>query len=521
MGNNECNVAITSQIIQTSLSKKHLQPKEFSSVVVLQFNILNKQEMKLPSIITTIVILLTSHVLLSSDLKIQNVRAVQRDGVAQTPPSVIFDLSWENAWNNEKNHDAIWLFMKFAGPWNNHVKLANSGHKILHHRTGSASSLELNVVDDGLGMFIQPSQSFRGDIDIKLQIVLDTSSQEVTSRKMTGLSVHGLEMVYIPSGPFFLGSPDDKAIEYASFYVSDDNGNPNGLYRIESEEEISIGSGSGKLYYQSENDLYNGDRKGPVPASFPKGFNSFYIMKYELTQGQYVDFLNKLPDGWTFTRSPIAGKGYYKKRGTIKLMDGNYFTDHPQRPMNFISFTDGLAYTDWAGLRPLTELEFTKAARGPRTPSAAEFVWGTNHYDQLERYVSREGDLVFTHGLDEADLSDENLSSYGASHYWVMDLSGSLWEKVITIGNSVGRSFKGSHGDGRLRFGTATNEDWPTSDNELGGFGYRGGGYYQVGTIYSDFNPHSPVGYRYYGSWSGGPRSIAYGYRAGRTAPKM
>jgi len=100
----------------------------------------------------------------------------------------------------------------------------------------------------------------------------------------------------------------------------------------------------------------------------------------------------------------------------------------------------------------------------------------------------------------------------------VFDLSGSVWEKVITIGNEIGRQFAGSHGDGILSFGHATNDDWPSSDDEKGGFGYRGGGYYEIGTEYSVYNPHSPIGYRYYGAWSGGPRSIAYGYRAGRTA---
>ena len=30
--------------------------------------------------------------------------------------------------------------------------------------------------------------------------------------------------------------------------------------------------------------------------------------------------------------------------------------------MNFVSFTDALAFTDWAGLRPITELEYEKAA---------------------------------------------------------------------------------------------------------------------------------------------------------------
>ena len=51
-------------------------------------------------------------------------------------------------------------------------------------------------------------------------------------------------------------------------------------------------------------------------------------------------------------------------RGTIRL-DGNaYVAGAPSRPANWISWDDGLAFADWAGLRPMTELEFTKAARG-------------------------------------------------------------------------------------------------------------------------------------------------------------
>ena len=295
-------------------------------------------------------------------------------------------------------------------------------------------------------------------------------------------------------------------------------GEPDGLIKVDSEAEIKVAPEAGALYYWSETALYNGDQQGPIPASFPKGYRAFYIMKYELTQGQYADFLNGLPDGWTYTRAPIAGKGYYKKRGGIRLEDGKYQTESPDRPMNFVSFMDGLAYTDWAALRPITELEYEKAARGTATAIPGEFVWGTSNYDRLERYVQADAELGTENAWDESQLTDETRPVFGASFYWVMDLSGSVWEKVITIGNPVGRQFEGSHGDGRLRFGHATNPDWPKSDDEEGGFGYRGGGYYEVGLNYSEFNPHSPIGYRYYGAWSGGPRSIAYGFRAGRTA---
>ena len=106
-----------------------------------------------------------------------------------------------------------------------------------------------------------------------------------------------------------------------------------------------------------------------------------------------------------------------------------------------------------------------------------------------------------------------------------MDLAGSVWERAVTIGHPRGRAFRGTHGDGTLRdYGLATNDDWPLGDNEAGGYGYRGGGYYERERertrdwTVRELNPYSPVEWRNYGSWGGGPRSVAYGFRAVRTA---
>ncbi|WP_353777633.1 SUMF1/EgtB/PvdO family nonheme iron enzyme [Winogradskyella sp. 3972H.M.0a.05] len=454
----------------------------------------------------------------ASDLKIDNIRSVKRPEVINTPLSVIFDIEWKNAWNNAKNHDAVWVFLKYNGSWNNHVKLKADGHLILKNRSGAASSPTIEISEDRLGFLIYPSKTYRGDMNFKLQILIDSEGNELGWDKLQGLTVHGLEMVYIPQGKFTIGSPDEAAEKKAALYKSDANGKAKGLITITSEDAIEVGAKDNALYYWSERALYNGDQQGPVPAEFPKGYDAFYVMKYELNQGQYAAFLNTLSETDTYKRSPIGGRTYYEERGSIRLIDGKYVAEYPQRPMNYFSFSDALAFTDWAALRPITELEYEKAARGPSEPIPAEFVWGTNNYNDLERYVHESGDLVFSDGIDESQLTDANRPVFGASYYWVMDLSGSLWERVITIGNQLGRSFIGTHGDGKLRFGSATNDDWPKSDNEIGGFGYRGGGYYKVGTAYGDFNPHSPIGYRFYGAWSGGPRSIAYGYRAGRSA---
>lgn len=132
----------------------------------------------------------------------------------------------------------------------------------------------------------------------------------------------------------------------------------------------------------------------------------------------------------------------------------------------------------------------------------------------MERRTDASGDLVHLGGKSESELSTKTAAEFGASPYWVMDLAGSLWERCITVGDSLGRSFKGSHGDGNISsFGFATNDDWLAGVSETGGFGFRGGGFYHPDRAYHEFNPFSPVSYRPYGAWSGGNRTEAYGSR--------
>jgi formylglycine-generating enzyme required for sulfatase activity len=289
--------------------------------------------------------------------------------------------------------------------------------------------------------------------------------------------------------------------------------------RITSEAEIPVGPRAGALNYRPGQ--YAGDGEGPVPAAFPKGTRAFYLMKYEILQGQYAAFLNTLSENATSFRSPIGGRGYYEQRGSIRLVDSRYVADHPDRPANRLSWDDGSAFADWAGLRPFTELEFTKAARGPMEPVAGDFPWGTASKERLLRRNQPDDDLLATGEAAEANLSDATRAVLGASYYWVMDLAGSVWEKVVSIGHPAGRAFRGTHGDGELAgYGLATNDDWPRGDHAGGGYGYRGGGYYQRGFQETDLNPHSRVAQRPYGAWGGGPRGVGYGFRAARTAPR-
>jgi len=447
----------------------------------------------------------------SNNIQLTNVSFSNESGIVQ------FDLTWENAWMNEKNHDAAWVFVKFIDKDGSYIhgNLAASPHEASNN---FGPTMEVQVSKDRIGAFIVPLEYHRGAVIANFKLKIDTELLKRIGDEHE-VRVYAIEMVYIPEGAFYVGSTEQEAIDYASFYQSDASGEPAGPYRIASEDEtIKVGKKAGDLYYKTGDSPYRGDQSGVIPAEFPKGYKAFYIMKYETTQGLYADFLNAIHPELAAALSPHTIEGYYDKKGCIRFENGTYRAYTYDRPANFITWDDGMAFADWAGLRPMTEFEFTKAARGPELPIAHGFPWGTDSTDKLKRVVTLDDELVLLNGLSEKQLADATRPAFGASYYWVMDLAGSLWEKCVTIGHHIGRAYKGTHGDGILSSqGTATNPDWPKGISEEGGYGYRGGGYYDHDMKVSDYNPHSPTSYRPYGSWAGGDRSIAYSQRLVRT----
>jgi formylglycine-generating enzyme required for sulfatase activity len=432
-----------------------------------------------------------------------------------TGQTIAVDVQWQNGWRNARNHDAVWLFVKTgrAGtPWR-HVRVATDGHVV---ETANGVRGAVVVPDDRAGVFVVPASDHRGVVKWQVRLAVDRRDT-----LLEDVRVFGFEMVSIPEGGFTLGDPDPVALDFNAVYRSDARGEPDGLFHVGSEDAIDVGPRAGALFYRTRLPQYEGDRLGPIPAAFPKGVAPFYIMKYEITQGDYAAFLNTVSGQAAAFRAIHGGRDYAAGRGTIRLDGTTYVAASPNRPANWISWNDGLAFADWAGLRPMTEFEFTKACRGPSTPIAREFPWGTATAARLKRVMGPDDDLVTRGDADEASLTDATRDVLGASYYWVMDLAGSVWERVISFGHPRGRAFRGTHGDGRLaEYGDATNEDWPLGDADAGGYGYRGGGYYERGMQPREFNPYSPIAYRRYGSWGGGPRSIAYGFRAVRTQPR-
>ena len=93
-----------------------------------------------------------------------------------------------------------------------------------------------------------------------------------------------------------------------------------------------------------------------------------------------------------------------------------------------------------------------------------------------------------------------------------MELSGNLWERSVTVGNSTGRSFAGRyHGNGALdSSGNPNVSTWPGTGAT--GAGFRGGGwsYNAAGAGLSDrLNATNTIVARWYN----------YGGRGVRVAP--
>lgn len=432
---------------------------------------------------------------------------------ASTPPRVDLTLSWPNAWRNERNHDAAWLILRGTDATVGPLRLAEHGHDAY----GDGVAAMVVGSGDGLGVFVAPAGPHRGNVRWRVSLALRAAPPEDVRAWTVG-------MVFVPAGPFELGDDDALTRRFSSFYRVGVDGAPAGTFAIQSEAAIEVAQRPGALWYEAGRGGYGGDRGGPIPAAWPKGSAAFYVMKRELTQGLYAAFVDALPQAWQQVRAPHDLPDEESATCSIAQVDGRYVAANPGRPCNFVSWDDTCALYDWLGLRPLTEFEYEKAARGPRRPVPGDYPWGTASTAALQRVVTPTRDLARATVEDERALGDETKPELGASHYWVMDLAGSVWERVVSAGHAAGRAFTGMHGDGVLTaVGAADNADWPhtpSGSDTAPGVGYRGGAeYFKPRRADDPTNPQSPVGLRTYGGWGGAQRYKTYSARACRTAP--
>ena len=319
----------------------------------------------------------------ANNIRVSGVQITGQDTLRNTV-AVRFNLSWENSWRvstGPANWDAAWVFIKYrlkgASSWR-HAYLSGQGHS-----PGSGAVLELGLRDQAsafhpatnpaLGAFVYSDTGRVGTFTANgISLNWDYGANGVPDNAgAIEVKVFAIEMVRVLEGNFSLGS---GGTERNHFHSGSDTSS---TFLVTGEQEIAIGTGPGQLYYTSL-DNYAGDRQGPIPAAFPKGFKGFYAMKYEISQQQYADFLNTLNEQQLSTRlNPqdfnTALTGYVFE---LVRTDTGFIAQQPNSACNFISLEDALAYADWAGLRPMSELEFEKAARGPLAPVPNEYAWG-------------------------------------------------------------------------------------------------------------------------------------------------
>lgn len=398
------------------------------------------------------------------------------------------DISWDNSWRVDagpSNWDAAWVFIKYSvngGPWL-HASINPTESTI-------DSAFNLDVSSDNLGAFVYHNSIYSGDSDINNinfqweyathRIADNFNASFISVTDIIEVKVFAIEMVYVPEGAFYVGSPGGTEIDA---FKKGNNTAFNGLpYLIDSEDEITVGTNSTDLYYTNSSG-FTGDQLGPIPADFPKGFNAFYCMKYEISEQQYVEYFNLMPESLkqngSFDVSAQKGTDDVVNRNTISYLGPGSIatTDAPDRACSFMNQLAHIYYLNWSALRPMTELEYEKASRGPGYPVAEVYAWGTTSINTTPHTICASGftqeyicSLTSNIGNAAYNITDgttdgplrcgifahpypinvlKTREDSGSSFYGIMELSGNLKERVVSVGYDTGRNYNGEHGLGR------------------------------------------------------------------------
>lgn len=423
---------------------------------------------------------------------------------------VEFDLSWYNSWRTTsvpQNWDAAWVFVKFSvagGPWQ-HASLHSSGHV-------APSGCTIDVPSDSVGVFIYRDSEGNGtNFWSGIQIRWDYGEDGVADDASLEVRVFAIEMVYVPGGDFYIG---DETSTY-TFYEYPTQSNP---YLVDGSL-INFGMSAGNLYAAGAIGLYMIGTT--IPSAYPTGHEAYYCMKYEISQEQWVDFLNTLTRDQqnARTETDVSGttisSGFFVMSGSDNVgyrngitcpssglgttepitfyCDlnengiGNEAADGQNIACNFLSWMDVAAYSDWAGLRPMSETEFEKSCRGPNVPVPGEYAWGnttghTTTYTVTNAGAPNEGisdigvnvgnsmnALTYVNfggpsrcGVFAASSVNNTRVETGSGYYGIMELSGNLREMIVTLLQVSGSSYTGLHGDGSLTTAGYANTDyWP------------------------------------------------------------
>lgn len=392
--------------------------------------------------------------------------------VSASGSNVTFTLAWNNSWHagatTPANWDAAWVFIKYQNCTDNawvHGTINTSGNSV----TGGV--LQIDQVADAKGVFVRRISQGSGNVSASVTLSLASLPPGTVNFK-----VFAIEMVNVPQGSYALG---DAAAVQAPF----------------TEQVITAETAL------AANALLSGSVA--LPAAFPKGFNAFYCMKYEVSAQQYVDFLNSLTYNQQLNRAGGSAANIFPSQaaGTlisvgqhsrieIKTPGIDYGANATSQPAvyacerdndgvydeanadglymgcGYMSHDDLMSYLDWAALRPMTEMEFEKACRGGVNRLATEYAWGSTAIktggvinagadNEASNDMNANGNIGDGYigrpvrGGFAAGASSTRQTS-GATHYGIMEMSGNVWEYCVAAVGTNPITFAGGLGDGSL-----------------------------------------------------------------------
>ncbi|GHU85216.1 hypothetical protein FACS1894153_0030 [Bacteroidia bacterium] len=458
--------------------------------------------------------------------------------------TVSFEIRWDFSWHSlePNNWDAVWIFAKYrlgSDEWDHLYMYDDSDPSVTNEVTALGSvpmTYKFGKTDDGsstVGFFLYRKNPGRGSIPpttVSFQWKPNGTAFEKYKQRDDILptdditvKVFAIEMVYVPTGAFYLGSGGTENAHFRSTIADVP-------YKVLSEDWLVLDTlnapdnnltcaNTAGVSYKNFGVANSIGPRDTLSDDYPKGFKAFYCMKYEISQGAYVDFLNTLTAVQQQARLTQAGaqvnlnaapgtRVFYMtntsdkngieivKPGIAEFGCDLNNNNNPNEADDGVNVAcamrcyDLMAYLDFSGLRPMSEMEYEKACRGTLDPVPNEYAWGstfatTNNAIKagtlntaFERpnldYVNWLGTgqaLLIRNGGFATD-SSTRISS-GATYYGIMEMGNNLYELTVNVNSAQGRSFRKAHGDGRITASGAMDVMyWP---NDYTGFGLRGG----------------------------------------------
>jgi len=317
-----------------------------------------------------------------------------------------FDISYDNSFHVTNYHwyDFAYVFIKYKNATGNEWQQYTFDRDTAVNSISSGASVRLGTINIGsngdyLGWKTLTTPPYNGTVSETFEIALENPN--ITLRDPS-FKVFGIEMImnYVQGYfPYYLGDGGANS----RYHNGSNSLQP---FYFSGSGTVTVGSGNGQLSSTT------GDLSGVV------SFNGLAIkapnscMKYEISQQQYVDFLNCLTrvqqNQRTATNIDNPSGNYYVMTNSSVVLNRNgvkmpvnapvgapiefycdlnendipnEYYDGQNIAMNYLSGQDLYAYLDWAGLVPINEMQYEFLCRADNYPQSLDLAWGTSGYN--------------------------------------------------------------------------------------------------------------------------------------------